>query len=443
MHHSIRSSAMTSRVFLACSLLVVTATRAAEEAAPVALQFVFGAGKVTEGYQQVLPTSVYSPEAGFGFEPKATLESEDNASTDSDTGRPPPGEPSAYFSVAVPEGNYKVTVVAGDPKSEAVLTVKSETRRLMIDHVKVPAGKFGTFSFVANVHRPKFAGGSVSLKGTRESVEKAWNWDDKLTLEFSDSHPAVYSVRVEKVDVPTIFVMGDSTVTDQFKEPWNSWGQMFPRWFKPDIAVANFSESGESLKSVIGEHRFEKVFSQMRPGDYLFVQFGHNDQKDTAKDAVDVFKKNLGKMVDDAKAHGGTVVLVTPMERLAGVNANTLKEYPDAIRAVAGEKQVALVELHDTTQVMYKAMGTEIKKAFQDGTHNNNFGSYETSQCVVKCIQEVVPELAKHIVDDFKFDPAHPDSPDSFHVPRSTQPTPPASPASVAPATAPAPSAKD
>ena len=81
--------------------------------------------------------------------------------------------------------------------------------------------------------------------------------------------------------MPTVFLLGDSTVCDQPAEPWNSWGQMLPRFFKPEIAVANHSESGETVADSLRAQRFEKIFSLMKPGDYLFVQFGHNDMKAT------------------------------------------------------------------------------------------------------------------------------------------------------------------
>src|SRR5690606_27523238 len=107
----------------------------------------------------------------------------------------------------------------------------------------------------------------------------ALHWDEKLTLEFNGSSPQVRSITLEKVDVSTIYLVGDSTVTDQAYEPAASWGQMFPRFFEGDIAIANHAESGETLKSFITSFRFAKVLETIKAGDYLFVQFGHNDQK--------------------------------------------------------------------------------------------------------------------------------------------------------------------
>src|SRR6185436_20223148 len=96
------------------------------------------------------------------------------------------------------------------------------------------------------------------------------NWDRKLTLEFNGTRPCVCAVEIESApEIPTVFVLGDSTVCDQPLEPWNSWGQMLPRFFGPDVAIANHAQSGESLKSSLGAHRLDKVLSAMKSGDYL------------------------------------------------------------------------------------------------------------------------------------------------------------------------------
>jgi len=214
--------------------------------------------------------------------------------------------------------------------------------------------------------------------------------------------------------------MGDSTVCDQPAEPWNSWGQMLPRFFKPEIAVANHSESGETVADSLRAQRFAKIFSLMKPGDYLFVQFGHNDMKNHATNALETYKSDLRKVVERTRSLGGTPVLVTSMERKAGLEAPTLMGYPDAVREVAKNEHCALIDLNAMSLVFYKALGADLGKAFQDGTHHNNYGSYELAQCVVEGIKQDKLPLAKYIVDEFKgFDPAHPDSPADFQMPVS------------------------
>ena len=144
-------------------------------------------------------------------------------------------------------------------------------------------------TFIVNVRTPKIAERNrVHLK-PRETDGEIWDWDEKLTLEFNGTHPSVRALEIERADVSTVFLIGDSTVCDQPAEPWNSWGQMLPRFFKPDVAVANHAESGETVADSLRAQRFEKIFSLMKPGDYLVVQFGHNDQKNKATNALEIY----------------------------------------------------------------------------------------------------------------------------------------------------------
>src|SRR5207253_2827410 len=150
-----------------------------------------------------------------------------------------------YFSVTLPEGNYDVTVTLGDAQEETTTTVMAELRRLMLERVQTARGKFVTRRFTVNVRTPQIAGdGEVKLKD-REKTNEWWAWDEKLTLEFNNSHPSVCAIEIARVEAPTIYLLGDSTVCDQPSEPYNSWGQMLTRFFKPGIAIANNAESGE------------------------------------------------------------------------------------------------------------------------------------------------------------------------------------------------------
>ena len=393
--------------FLFLTAFAVTSTGAQDK---TSFQFVFGAqGK---GHAiAVTPTNFYSPAAGFGFEPGANVTMSDGCVSSTNA---------FYFSARLPEGNYRVTVSLGNPSTNCTTTVKAELRRLMLEKIHTAAGKFATRSFIANVRTPKISGGlAVHLK-PREITNEWWAWDDKLTLEFNGINPSLRSLRIEPVKVPTVYLLGDSTVCDQPDAPWNSWGQMFPRFFKPEIAVANHAESGETIANSLRAQRFEKVFHLMKPGDYLFVQFGHNDMKNKATNALAIYQADLKRVVERTRSLGGTPVLVTSMERKAGVEAPTLMGYPDAVRAVAKEEHCPLIDLNAMSLVFYRALGTNLDKAFQDGTHHNNYGSYELAKCVVEGIKQDKLPLAKFIVSDFgDFNPAHPDPVDKFQMPAS------------------------
>lgn len=335
------------------------------------------------------------------------------------------------LSARLPEGNYRVTVVlGGDPKAASVTTVKAEQRRLMLERIETAPDQTETRSFLVNIRTTAIGttGEHVHLKAREKESEKE-QWDDRLTLQFTGTHPAVQSVRIAPApaSAPTVFILGDSTVCDQPREPYNSWGQMLPRFFGPDVAVANHAESGESLRSSLGAKRLDKVLSAMRPGDYLFIQYGHNDQKEKGEGvgAYTTYTADLKKFVEGAKSKGGHPVLVTPVSRRrfdsAGKVVESLGDYPDAVRKLAKEERLPLIDLNAMSKPFYAALGPTVSpRAFApgDGTHHNDYGSYEIARCVVEGIRQNISDLAKLLASDIRpFDPEHPDPIDSFALP--------------------------
>lgn len=414
------------------SFLFALVTSAATIAAD--LRFSFGSAPTTG--TAVAPNATFTPARGYGFEPGADLTATPNGIESTQP---------FYFSAAVPtEGNYRVTVTF-PPGTDA--TVKAELRRLVVERVVVPAGTAAvTRTFLVNTRTPvivarpaaatapAIAAGVVKLKAPRESVQEAWAWDNLLTLEFTGPHPAVSAIALAPAPAtPTIFLLGDSTVCDQSKEPYNSWGQMLTNWFKPDIAVANHGESGETYRDSLGRRRLDKILSVMKPGDWLFMQFGHNDQKQIAQNSgapFTTYKAEIKKHVDAVRAHGGTPLLLSPMERrgfdAAGKVIPSLADYAEATRQSAAELNVAFIDLNALSKPFYEALearGPEFsRKAFagQDNTHHSNYGSYELSKFIVQAIRDQNLPLAKYIVADFKpIDPAHPDDPAAFGLPAS------------------------
>jgi len=277
-------------------------------------KFSFGSGPAAPGFTQVTPAMTYSNQPGFGFEPGADLKSVTSA--DSWTIHAITSDKPFFFSVALPEGSYLITVILGNPQSPAETTVNAELRRLMLQQIHTDAGQFRTNSFVVNLRQPAIAGGGQVRLKDRERAEEKWAWDDRLTLEFDGTHPSISSLLINPANpLPTLFLLGDSTVCDQPGEPYNSWGQMITRFFQPVVAVANHSESGESVASALGAGRFQKVWSLMKNGDYLFVQFGHNDMKSQAANALQTYTDDLRRVVDETRARGGIPVLCTPVSR--------------------------------------------------------------------------------------------------------------------------------
>lgn len=410
-----------------CSLfLTVSWVSGASE--PTSFKFDFGSGKVAPGYIQVLPTTVYTQELGYGFDLASKVSAVDRGGDDALRSDFCTSDRPFFFSVKVPEGNYQVTVVLGDLVGATTNTIKAESRRLMLENVVTAPDKFETRTFTVNVRTPRMASGrQVRLKTRELGPPPVLDWDDKLTLEFNGARPCVCALEIAKVEAAvTVYLAGDSTVTDQPIEPWNSWGQMLPRFFKSGVAIANHAESGESLKSFMGARRLDKILSTMKAGDYLFIQFGHNDQKDKSPGAgaMTTYKSNLLHFIAVARQQGGIPVLVTSMERKAGVVNNTLGDYPEAVRQAAKEANVPLLDLHAMSKTLYTALGQDLSRAFQDGTHHNNYGSYELARCLVEAIKTNRIGLAKQLAEDVPpFDPSHPDPIGSFAVPASPQAT--------------------
>ena len=376
----------------------------------------------------------FSGDRGFGFEPGFRVRAVERPVEVGAKGDSITADGAFFFSVAVPEGNHRVRVTLGDADGTSETTVKAELRRLMLERVSTEHGAFAEREFIVNVRVPQIAGGgAVRLKAPRETTQEAWAWDDRLTLEVNGSAPKVCAIEIEPVGLPTVFLLGDSTVCDQSREPFNSWGQMLTRFFKPGVAIANHGESGETYRDSIGRGRLEKIISVMRPGDHLILQFGHNDQKQLAAGTggpFTTYQAEMRRHLAAARAAGGIPILVTPMNRRSFEGAaivNALGDYPDAFRQVAAEENVPLIDLHAMSKVFYEALGPEGSEAafaapggVIDNTHHSAYGSYLLARCVALGIRGAGLPLARHLVDDLPpFDPAKPEPFDTFAVPPS------------------------
>lgn len=408
--------------------LMCATSLASAQTAPTSLKFDFGSSKVAPEYIKVTPTTIYTSELGYGFEPGSTPRALDRGGKDPLKADFITSNKPLYFSVKVPQdGNYRVTVILGDRKAETTTTVKAELRRLMLKRIHTAKGKFTTVSFLVNVRTPAITGGEVVRLKDREKTLEAWAWDDKLTLEFTDVKPAVCGLEIEKDDkVPTIYIAGDSTSTDQPREPFNSWGQMLPSFFKPEVAIANHGESGESLRGFINEKRLDKVMSLIHRGDWLLIQMGHNDQKEKGEGlgAFTSYKADLKLFVSSAREHGATPVLITSVNRLTfgldGKITDSLGDYPEAVRQVGREENVPVIDLNVMSAQFYEALGPQnAQKAFagKDITHHNNYGSYETARCIVQGIKDNGLQIAKYLFPIPEFNPSKPDPIELFDVP--------------------------
>lgn len=353
-----------------------------------------------------------------------------------------------FLSVRVPDGNYRVTVTLGSRYAAGSTTVRAESRRLFLENVPTRKGESKTFTFVVNKRDTEIRTRNAQtgdLQTTdrvriKQREKTKLDWDDKLTLEFNGDRPAVSSVRIEPADtaLTTLWLCGNSTVVDQDYEPWASWGQMLPRWFDERVAVANYAESGETASTFIAAGRLKKILSLVRPGDYIFVEFGHNDQKQrfAGAGAYYNFSTCLKTFVDEARSRKAIPVFVTPTQRRSfgpdGKIRETHADYPDAMRQVARREQVPVVELHDMTRTFYETLGEQRSTrafvhypahtfpgqtaALADNTHFNPYGAYEISKMMVEGMKLLRLPFVAHLRTDYRpFSPSSPDAFDSFH----------------------------
>jgi lysophospholipase L1-like esterase len=390
----------------------------APQAPPVDLKFDFSAGPAKSGYTLVAPAAVYTDAVGYGYEPGAQVTVGDNGYTTT-------SDNPFMFSAKVPEGNFAVTVTFGDSATATTTTFKAESGRLMLERVEVPAGQAVERTFTTNVRTPKLPKLPLNATGREEvSLDQfdgssSRDWDDKLTVEVVSPHAALRSIEIASApNAPTIYIAGDSTVTDRDGGGDVSWGQLLPVFLKQGVAVSNNAQSGETLKSFMNALRLDKILSQMRKGDYFFIQFTHNDSKiswpQTYVEPETTYKAYLRVYIAEARLRGATPVLVTAMDRGArGTGAPTHGHggYPQAMREVAQEEGVSLIDLYSMSDTFYESAGADAAKILADGTHSTAYGGYEFAKCIVMGIKQNKLDLANFIVDGFKdFDPAHPDS---------------------------------
>ena len=315
--------------------------------------------------------------------------------------------------------------------------VRAESRRHFIDMVTTKKGKYQTVSFVVNKHNPVIEGETrVKLK-PREVTYK--NWDDSLNLSFCGPAPAVQRIRIEPAqNVTTVFLCGNSTVVDQEEEPWASWGQMITRWFTPQVAIANFAESGLSCTSFLAQLRLDKILTQLKKGDYVIVEFGHNDEKE--KKAGDgawySYSRNLKIFADRVREAGGEIIFCTPTARRFFNDdhktiRNTHGDYPEAMKTVARRENIPVIDLTRMSTQFYETLGEEGSKkslvhypantfpgqdkALADNTHFNPFGAWEIAKMIVMGLKQINSPLVYSLQADWQdFDPSHPDDPDAF-----------------------------
>ena len=389
-------------------------------------RFDFGSPEAAEGFQTVTSSMTYNPDRGYGFEPGAVPVDVVRKKGSKLTRDFVTSTGLFSFSVKLPEGNYKVTLTLGDPQGTSCTTVKSEVRRLMMESQQTGKGETQTVSFCVNVRTPQLSKGNAIKLNSREldyvtGIVKTYTWDDKLTLQFYGSAPAVCAIEIEPVseNVVTVFIIGDSTVTDQASG--GTWGQYLPRWFDSQVVVANHAESGMTIKGFRFGRRWDKIMESARPGDYLLIQLGTNDEKkrghdpmwDTDDHAGDWVRTHsdpekdyvwgLATMALEAKRHGMIPIIVSPMtkiDRRTATATEVMKPYGTNARRGAELGECAYIDLWGMSRDIIAALGRDALSVYADGTHTDNYGAYLFSLGIVQTIRDLGLGLSQHILPD-------------------------------------------
>lgn len=220
-----------------------------------------------------------------------------------------------------------------------------------------------------------------------------------------------------------IFMAGDSTMS--IKEikayPETGWGMPFVYFWDSTVTIVNRAKNGRSTKTFISEGLWKSIYDEAGPGDYVFIQFGHNDESPEKKERYatpDTFRMNLTRFVKDAREKGATPVLFTPVSRRkfdsAGTAMETHHEYSAYVKEVAARENVLLIDLDTKSRELYQQFGKNDSKLLfmqlkpgehpnypdgrDDNTHFNELGARLIAQLVLKELKQVAPELAERIV---------------------------------------------
>lgn len=348
-------------------------------------KFTFAPDIGTAGYINVDMSIRYSRDQGYGFQGggQDTHSLLPHAHTGEYFHEPVP-----TFVCDVPNGTYRVIVELGDDCIGSETTVKASFGRLMLYKICTLPGELISEQFAIQVT------------------------NGQLTLAFGGARPKVQSFQIVKDSaIARVFLAGDSTVADRpsGRYPLSGWGQVIPKFFTGEIAVVNEASSGRSSKSFISEGRLHAIRDRIRPGDYLFVQFGHNDEKtdERGTEPYSSFQEYLTAFIEAARQKGARPILISPVHRRSfgedGKIRDTHGHYVEAVRELAFKTKTSYLDLASTSKTLFNDLGEERTKAIfmwaepnryraypdgiQDDTHFQEYGAIQVADLVAGCIR--------------------------------------------------------
>ncbi len=387
------------------------------------LQFDFGAedSTVSEGFTKVTDTTNYSEETGYGFDDTADVsaiqfDSEDPVESDAVSYL------DATFEVDLEPGDYQITVIAGD-ENEAVSTgVKAE------DIQKIQNQELNSGEYLERTFDIALIDGSLSIQLIGDNPRL-----NGLIIESLSTRSAA--------DHPTVYVASDSTAQtyDSYWQPQAGWGQMLDRFFEEDVEVDNHAIGGRSSKTFYTEGRLDTILREIKPNDYLLIQFGHNDATISRPErytTVEQFKEYLTTYVTGVRQRGAEPVLITPVNRRDFNTENgefnvSFPEYKQGVEEVADELDVLLVDLNTSSREYFNEVGPEGTKAIflhadagvyeaypngiQDDTHFQEYGAIQVARLLSEGIADLDTNLSAY-VRDIEAPEAVPNPPENIRV---------------------------
>ncbi|MGF0115561.1 fibronectin type III domain-containing protein [Promicromonospora sp. Marseille-Q5078] len=363
-----------------------------------------GSGAPAGGATAVDATTAYTAQSRLGFVDPAAVTATDRGGDDAlrsdfvtvgDT----------ELVIDLPNGDYTVDLVAGDPEGATDIAVTAE-QMAKVQATQKPAGQYLEMSF------------DIALVDGQLNLDLAGSAANLAGLTITQKSPR------EAADRPTAYVTGDSTVqsyTDDYA-PQAGWGQMLERFVSDDVTVDNHAIGGRSSKNFISQGRLDEVLREIRPGDYLFVQFGHNDNSYGVDDryaAPADYRNYLRTFVEGAKQRGATPILVTPVSRRSFDDAGranvSFPEYVQQASELAAETGTPLVDLSASSREYLTEVGPEAAKSVflwvpagvyagrpngtQDDTHFQTYGAIQMARLVAQGVQDLDVPLADEVVD--------------------------------------------
>lgn len=220
-----------------------------------------------------------------------------------------------------------------------------------------------------------------------------------------------------------VWLIGDSTIAQKQsnKYPETGWGMPFANYFTADVQVKNKAKNGRSTRTFLQENLWQPIVDSLQEGDYVFIQFGHNDESQKHPDrytSPEDYRINLLRFINETKAKNATPILITPVSRRYFDKEGKIKQthlpYSDVVRKLAKEQQVSMIDLDEMSRNLYQQFGDEDSKLLfldfpaglhpnypdgvKDGTHFNEYGARRIAELVLQEINKQQIGLAKYIV---------------------------------------------